>query len=204
MRKRGRPFDSERTEDNKQKIIDTAVELIKKHGADYLTVRNVCAAADVATGTFYHYFKNKDDLLMYFVRDISFGDCELTTPLTDIAGRIYELYMNLIERYMSLGKDFMKSFYTTDNKALSAYMSEADGKFADGTVMARSETEMTAALENGIIKEGTDIHAVCADICTIVKGCVFEWCLSDGDMDIKNAVRRIIERYLKEITLLDI
>ena len=31
MRKRGRPFDSERTEYNKQKIIDTAVELIKKH-----------------------------------------------------------------------------------------------------------------------------------------------------------------------------
>jgi len=201
MSQRGRPRKSEAICDNKQKILDTAVELIKTYGANYLTVRNVCSSADVATGTFYHYFKNKDDLMMYFVRDISFGDCELTVPVSDIAGRIYELYMNLINRYMMLGIDFMRSFYSIDNHALSAYMSENNGGFSEDTVMARSETEMYAALENGIIKANTDIHAICADICTIVKGCVFEWCLSEGRMDIETTLKRIIKGYLASVTV---
>lgn len=193
MSRSGRPFKSEVTCDNRQKIIDTTIELIKTHGADYLTVRNVCQAAEIATGTFYHYFRNKDDLLIYFVRDISFGDCELKTPLTDISGRITELYMNLIDRYMQLGMDFMKSFYTTDNAALSSYMGVTDGQFAPGTVMERCERELAEASKAGIIKETADVHTLSADICTIVKGCVFEWCLCGGSNDIAKTVSRIID-----------
>ncbi len=196
MATRGRPSKSEVTCDNKQKIIDTTIELIKTHGADYLTVRNVCQAAEVATGTFYHYYKNKDDLLMYFIRDISFDKCELQTPLENISGRICELYMNLIDRYMELGKDFMRNFYTTSNQALSAYMGVTDGQFAEGTVMERCERELLSAQESGIIDKNADAHILSADICTIVKGCVFEWCLNDGEMEIERVLGRIIGNYL--------
>lgn len=182
---------------NKQKIIDTTIKLIKTHGADFLTVRNVCQAAEVATGTFYHYFKNKDDLLIYFIRDISFAKCELKTPLTDISGRVCELYMNLINRYMELGKDFMRNFYTTSNQALSAYMGLKDGKFAEATVMERCERELQLAQENGIIEKNADVHTLSADICTIVKGCVFEWCLNDVDMDVAATLYRIEDSYIK-------
>lgn len=34
------------------------------------------------------------------------------------------------------------------------------------------------------------------DICTIVKGCLFEWALDDGQMDITKALQRIIRAYL--------
>ena len=197
MATRGRPCKSDVTCDNKQKIIDTTIELIKTHGADFLTVRNVCQAAEVATGTFYHYFRNKDDLLMYFIRDISFDKCELKTPIRDISGRVCELYMNLIDRYMELGRDFMRNFYTTDNQALSAYMGVTDGRFAEGTVMERCECELLSAQENGIIKKNADIHILSADICTIVKGCVFEWCLNDGEMDITSILDRIIGSYIQ-------
>lgn len=200
MGKIGRPFKNEVICDNKQKIIDTTIELIKTHGADYLTVRNVCQAAEVATGTFYHYFKNKDDLLMYFIRDISFDSCELQTPLTDISGRICELYMNLVNRYMELGRDFMKNFYTTGNQALSAYMGITDGKFAEGTVMERCEKELALATENEIIKKDADVHTLSADICAIVKGCVFEWCLNK-DSKIEEMLDRIIRNYISRFIL---
>ncbi len=198
MATRGRPCKNDVTCDNKQKMIDATIELIKTHDADYLTVRNVCQAAKVATGTFYHYFKNKDDLLMYFIRDISFDKCELQTPLDNISGRICELYMNLINRYMELGKEFMRNFYTTSNQALSAYMGTADGQFAEGTVMERCERELLSAQENGIIDKNADAHILSADICTIVKGCVFEWCLNDGEMDITIILYRIVNSYLQE------
>ena len=203
MRKRsGRPAKGDEN-NSRDKIIEATIEIIKKSGADAVTVRNVCTNADLSIGTFYHYFRDKDDLLMHFLRETSF-ELDLETPLTDIAGRITELYMHLIHRYMDLGLDFMKSFYSTGNQSLSAYMGEVEGAFAPGTVMARSEKEMMDALEAGIIIQGADLrtlHTVCMDICTIVKGCVFEWCLNDGKPDIESALRRIIEGYLSRICL---
>ena len=134
---------------------------------------------------------------MYFLRETSFDSFELETPIENIADRITELYMHLIRKYMDLGLDFMKSFYSTENKALSGYMGEVDGKFDPGTVMDRSEKEMNEALTAGVIRSDTDIHIVCLDICTIVKGCVFEWCLTDGSTDIQACLKRLIQHYMQ-------
>ena len=195
-KKCGRPLKSENNSENRKIIIDTATELIKNYGADNLTVRKVCETADLSIGTFYHYFKDKDDLMMYFLRETFFNSCELKTDVHDIAGRITELYMRLVTKYTELGKSFMKSFYTTDNKSLSAYMCEHNGKFLPDTIMARSEIEINDALRKGIIKNDVDVHVVCQDICTIVKGCVFEWCLSSAETEIEIMLHRIITNYL--------
>lgn len=194
--KRGRPPKSAEPKNTKQTLIDTTIALIRKYGADSITVRNVCEEAGLSIGTFYHHFKNKDDLLMHFVREASFDSFVLETPLSDIAGRVCELYMHLIDRYLALGEEFMKSFYTTGNKALSAYMGQSDGCFAEGTVMARCERELLDAQRHGYLKKEADAHLMSMDICTIVKGCVFEWALDDGQMDIADALHRIIRAYL--------
>ncbi len=196
-KKCGRPAKNADQVNSKQRIIDTTIDLIRKKGADYITVRNVCAAADLSIGTFYHYFRGKDDLLMYFVRETSFKSCSLETPLNMIGDRISELYMRLINRYMEFGLDFMKSFYTAGNHSLSAYMSEVEGQFEPDTVMARSEREIGAAQKQGIIKQSANAHEICMDICTIVKGCVLEWCLMEGNMDMKGALQRIVNLYIR-------
>ena len=110
--KRGRPSKAEENLDTRQILIDTAVALIRKYGADHITVRSVCEEAGLSIGTFYHHFKNKDDLLIYFVRETSFDRFILGTPLQDIAGRVVDLYMHLISRYLEMGEEFMKHFYT--------------------------------------------------------------------------------------------
>jgi AcrR family transcriptional regulator len=195
--KRGRPPKTAEPQDAKQKLIDTTVELIKKYGAETITVRSVCEEAGLSIGTFYHHFQNKDDLLMYFVREASFDTFVLETPFEDVAGRICELYMHLIDRYLTLGEEFMKSFYTTGNKALSAYMGQENGCFADGTVMARCERELIDAREQGFLKKDADPPLLSMDICTIVKGCVFEWALDDGRLDIAESLHRIVKAYLE-------
>ena len=197
--KRGRPPKSAEPKNTKQTLIDTTIALIRKYGADSITVRNVCEEAGLSIGTFYHHFQNKDDLLMYFVRETSFDSFELKTPLSDIAGRVFELYMHLIDRYLELGEEFMKSFYTTGNKALSAYMGQENGRFAEGTVMARCERELLEAQQQDYLKKEADAHMLSMDICTIVKGCVFEWALDDGQMAIAEALHRIIIAYLNNM-----
>ena len=196
MKKCGRPPKKDNPEENKEKIVAAAISLIEEHGADCITVRRVCEKADIATGTFYYHFQNKDDLMMHFVRGLSFETVELTTPIYDIAGRITELYMLLIRQYMSLGTAFMRSFYTPNNQALHTYMGEINGRFAEGTVMAKCEQELARAQAEDCIPKNADIHQMSADICTIVKGCIFEWCLSGGEMEIEFAVQRMLKAYV--------
>lgn len=200
MKRCGRPQKKDNPEENKEKIIQAAIALIEVHGAEYITVRRVCAEADLATGTFYYHFRNKDDLLMHFVREASFEHIELETALPDVVGRITELYLHLFRQYTNLGEKFMKSFYTADNQALHAYMGEIDGQFEVGTIMARCEQELAEAQDAGHIKKGTNIHQLSADVCTIAKGCIFEWCLSSGKQDIGTAFERILQCYLKSNT----
>ncbi|WP_290655291.1 TetR/AcrR family transcriptional regulator [Anaerovibrio sp.] len=201
MKKCGRPPKKDNPEENKEKIIAAAIALIEEQGADCITVRRVCEKADIATGTFYYHFKNKDDLLMHFVRGTSFSEIELTVPLSDIVGRITELYLHLIRKYTALGVKFMRSFYTPGNQALHGYMGETNGKFAEETVMARCEAELETAQRAGYLKKDMDTHKASADVCTIAKGCIFEWCLSDGEISAEDIMSRILRVYFScEIT----
>ncbi|MBO5515332.1 MAG: TetR/AcrR family transcriptional regulator [Schwartzia sp.] len=195
MRKCGRPPKKENPEENKEKIIRAAIAVVEAQGADAITVRRICEKADVAMGTFYYHFQNKDDLMMYFVRGTDFENIDLLVPMSDIAGRITELYLCLIRQYTRLGATFMQSFYNPKNEALHAYMGEKDGKFAAGTVMARCESELFGAREQGFLKKDADIHQMSADICTIVKGCIFEWCLDNGSVDLEQVATRILRFY---------
>ena len=194
--KRGRPRKSAEQADHREQLLEAAVRIIRRDGAQGLTVRNVCEEAGLSNGTFYHYFKNKDDLMMAFVREESFDGFLLQTPTAQIAQRITELYLCLIHKYEALGLDFMKHFYTTDNRALSAYMGQENGSFAEGTVMLRCERELALAQQEGILSDQANVHELSVDLCTIVKGCVFEWALNDGNPDMEQSLLRITERYL--------
>ncbi len=197
---KGRPRKTSNNTDAKKRITRAAAELISSGGIQAVTVRNVVRRSGLSTGTFYHHFANKDDLLMYFVKTESFCDKKLKSPIKNISDRIIELYMCLIDRYKELGLDFMKCFYTTDNKALCAYMGEETGEFLPDTVMFRCEEEIKKAIAAGILKSETDAHLISRDICTIVKGCVFEWCLSDGSTDLCKCMKRILKNYFTPLT----
>ena len=142
---------------------------------------------------------DKNDLMMAFVREESFDGFALQTPIRDVAGRQTELYMHLINRYQALGKDFMKRFYTTDNRALSAYLDEEDGRFADGTIMLRSERELELCAAQGYLIASADLHRIAMDVCTIVKGCVFEWCLTRERVEIQETLSRILRLYFDSL-----
>ncbi len=182
--------------ENKNKIINATVALIKKEGVDSITVRRVCDVAEIATGTFYYYFKNKDELLLSFIMESSFDDFELKAPLSELSKRIIELYTILVDKYISFGKDFMQSFYTPANSALSSYMSEVDGAFLPGTIMARCEDEIRQAQEEGYYDNSFDPHEMSEDICAIVKGAIFEYSLNCAEYDLHTALARMITRYL--------
>lgn len=199
MKKCGRPPKDASDADSRQIIIDAAINLIRSEGAASITVRNICEKSNLSTGTFYHCFKNKDELLMQFIKDGLFFDEDFGKTISEPVEYVAALYMQLISEYRKLGISFMKNFYSCSNTALSAYMGQTNQSFSPNTIMYVCEQQLKKFQEEGKIHADEDVHEISEDICTIVKGCVFEWCICDGEMDIEKTLRRILGRYFSNI-----
>ena len=55
--------------ESKQRIIDAAIKLSEQFGYDNLNIRDICKEAGVTTGSFYHHFKQKSDLMSEICRN---------------------------------------------------------------------------------------------------------------------------------------
>lgn len=203
VRKAGRPSKTTEPTNAREKLINAAIDLIRAGGVEALTITSVLRESGLSNGTFYHHFRNMDDLMITIVKELSFDSIQLEKPLEKIPDRICELYNHLIDHYLNLGLEFMTRFYTPRNKGLASYMCEENGHFTEGTAMARCEAEICAAIDAGVLKAGIDAHELSSDICTIVKGCLFDWSLSDMMIDIRLMMSRMIHQYMDNLIIKD-
>ena len=49
----------------REQVYSAVLQVLSEYGLEKLTVQRVAAAANLATGTLYNYFKDKDALLVY-------------------------------------------------------------------------------------------------------------------------------------------
>ena len=200
-RKVGRPRRGASGENLRQKLIDAAVSLIRHEGAEQVTIRMICDRAGVSIGTFYHYFKSKDDLFAYFVREMPYGEIELHRPFSDLAGRITELWMHLVGLYSELGMDFMTSFYNSSNRTIASYAVNPEERFAAGSLLKRCQEELELARKQGHLRKTADPHLISADLGLIVNGCILDWVICRGRMPLEDSMHRIIGQYFQPIAL---
>lgn len=54
----------QRSLETREKIYNTAIELIKNHGYENVTINDICEKAKVSVGSLYHQFSSKDEILV--------------------------------------------------------------------------------------------------------------------------------------------
>lgn len=84
----------------RQKLIDTAEDLLKKNGFNALCVEDITKSAGVAKGTFYVYFKHKEDIIVEICRGYF---KEIETQINTMSGS------DLIEKLSLYFDNFMKA-----------------------------------------------------------------------------------------------
>lgn len=60
------PMATAKAEETRNRILDAALRLFRERGFDETTMRDVAAAAGVATGAAYYYYRSKQDLVLAF------------------------------------------------------------------------------------------------------------------------------------------
>lgn len=64
-------FKKQLTETRRAFIMKAAIEVIAEQGFQNTTIKQIAARAEVADGTIYNYFKNKDDILLAIIGEIT-------------------------------------------------------------------------------------------------------------------------------------
>lgn len=182
----------------KEHIYKAAMELLREYGYEYITVKNICKLANVSTGSFYHYFKNKDDLMSNFFLEAyeKFTEEGMLQPSEDLLENILQFFLLYSEFCQEQGLDFIRNFYTPFNRSMDMRLSsDSDGQCKLPS-MADAEIYIKEAQDKGILDTRITAEQLADDLCTIEKGCIYEWCVSDGEFMIRDLVERLLRNYL--------
>lgn len=80
----------------RREIFDAAMALFAERGFDAVTIEQICAAADVARGTFFLHFPSKAALLLEFNRRLA---DELAASLSEPRGSAVAEYRTMVDRF---------------------------------------------------------------------------------------------------------
>ncbi|WFD11866.1 TetR/AcrR family transcriptional regulator [Tepidibacter hydrothermalis] len=178
----------------KKKIFDTTVDLITEIGFDKVTIRKICKEANVSTGTFYLYFKSKQDILFKVYKDADMLLDEaniLTRKDLNSLEKIEELIKIQTNIGENLNIDILKQIYT--------YHIHSDNEYFF------SEKRSFFVSLNSVVIEGQNNTELRNDICSkeitwkilrFVRGIIFDWLIHDGNYDLEETTIKELSLYL--------
>lgn len=185
-----RKLQAQQTRDN---IYRTSVDLMKRKGLAHVTVEEICKEAGVSVGSFYNYFKSKNDILneIFKVADDFFTEViaqELKSGTTH--DRIIK-YFNFYASYnVARGIDFIKHLYIVQS---SMFITKGRGM---QNVLADIIREGKATGEIASARSPEDIVRY---LFIAVRGVIYDWCLHNGNYDLVAFVDDYVRQMLKAL-----
>lgn len=100
-----------------QDIYNSAVEILATDGIDGLSIRKICKMANISTGTFYHYYPTKTDLLRRLIDYMENYYKNDVVPYLSGSGTdmLYDICMAFVKRMLRRDLDYTKKTVGFDN-----------------------------------------------------------------------------------------
>ena len=166
--------------DKYARIIQAATRIFAEKGFFKATVSDIATAAEVAEGTIYLYFKNKDDVLIsifetsmdMFLREVE----EELSSLQDASERLRRfilLHLSLVERHQELAQ-----VLHVELRQSSKFMREyRGGRFRDYLQFVQNLIE--SGQKQGVFREGLDSRLLRRSIFGALDEAALRWVLSE-------------------------
>lgn len=187
--------------DNKKKIIASSVKLFKKYGFENVTINQIINDSKTSKGTFYHYFKAKDDLLTYILDK---HDEEIKTFMRALPNDVgaFDIIKMLVRFILKSYKEDNNK--TSINNAKHLYHTQlvSSDKFIlkeDRYIYVLFSDLVTTAIKNGEIRAGIEPKEVVSNLMVLLRGMLFNWYLCETQFDIVEKGCYLINLYLNDI-----
>lgn len=167
----------------KRKLIAAALELIKSNGFNAINVEDITREAGVAKGTFYTYFKRKEDIVLEISR----------APFAEIADELEAMRaLPLIDKLSHYVRRFMQCVqfcgihicrqWTRDVLDPNEVPENKDAQKWQYDVNMLQNI-LKNAVQNGELKKNTPIDLFTHILICQMYGMMTCWCMSDGKFD---------------------
>jgi TetR/AcrR family transcriptional regulator, fatty acid metabolism regulator protein len=188
-----------RAQVTREKLLKAALKLVNQYGMKYLTVRNVCDAAGLSTGSFYNLFSGKDELIAYYLKHVFFT----YKKEADTAGEHHSsiektllIYRFYIQCCKEAGLEFVSALYSGNTNPSFNFL---DRSPEEELVLDRVREYIEQGKEKGEIDKEVATDLILARIAIIVTGNVFYWCVFEGDYDLAYQVDDMLGKYLLSV-----
>ena len=170
-------------QETRRKLITAGLELIKENGFDAINVEDITKKAGVAKGTFYIYFKRKEDIVLEISR----------APFSEIAQELQDMQnLKIVEKLCHYFHRFMECVescgihvcrqWTRDVLDPNNVPENKDGqKWAYDFDMLKQILDN--AVKHGELKENTPVELLTHIIISELYGMMTCWCMSDGKFE---------------------
>lgn len=177
----------------KDKVYQVAIHLFETKGFENITVDEICKASNVSTGTFYNVFKSKYEILdrIFELADIYFTE-HVQEKLIDLSYQ--EAILTFFDYYadysLERGLTFTKQLYGVRNNLFAK-----DNR--PMLLVLRNVLQM--ALDKKELKSDLSSDEMVQFLFVCVRGIVYDWCLRDGEFDLKKRIHEYVNRLLKTV-----
>ena len=183
----------------RQKLINTAEALLKKNGFNALCVEDLTKAAGVAKGTFYVYFKHKEDIVSEICRGYFKAiENEINkmsgSDLIEKLSLYFDNFMKAVELYgINICREWIRG--TIDPNGDSENVDKNKWKF-DVDML---KNILNNAIKNKELKKDTPVELLTYLIISELYGMMTCWCMSDGIFEPRDWTKKFADFQLNAI-----
>ena len=179
----------------KARLTETAKRLICEKGLDTLSVEEITEACGVAKGTFYTYFKRKEDIVYQLSRE-AFG--EILAAAKNFPGNITERLKNYMVNFS--GYIEKSSLHLCQAWVRDVVVSQTADGACDKGKLRQDVAAVTDLLRSGVadgeLLPDTPVDALAGTVVDLLYGQMLCWCLSDGAYGFEARTRAFCDTYL--------
>ncbi len=167
----------------KLKITQVATELFKINGFDSVKIQDICKAANISTGAFYHHFKSKAEIInkTYEQVDILVMDKFQTKKFSSNIDKLFFLLVEGASTMEKLGWVFVSEIYKNLLSINENYTIKPDRH-----MVLEVKSIVEELLKNNELESSLSSLDLTMIILRMSRGTVFDWCLHQGSYNLKS------------------
>jgi len=180
----------EKSERTRQSLVKSALELFKQKGYENVGVREIAAAAGMTTGSFYHHFQGKINVLdeIYESRDTQFGE-----ELRNLAGQNpgpETVFHFFLENITPIVENDGKNFTLHRMFEMRKHSTEAQELYVEMIALIRTVQE-AGGFTRAFSAEQINEH-----LFLVFRGVMYEWCIAGEEVGKKNSLKELMQRHM--------
>ena len=160
----------------KSKLSEKAIEMFRESGYENVSVGMICKACGVTSGSFYHHFSSKEELLSHYLNAEVAHHFELTiielVDIDDPKERLWTVLSDITQYWLMFGNRLGKQLWTSIvHNRISLFFDTDEFKPVDTLVKKLIET----CIAEGVVTRTTDVELIRKMLYSIVIGLSIQW-----------------------------